>query len=337
MNTTIRTKVSSRFRTALAVLAIGAAGIALSGCSGPAGAAGGTGSTGAAVDTPRLKLALITHAVPGDTFWDIVRKGADAAAAKDNVELLYSSDPDGSRQAQLVQQAVDQNVDGIIVTLAKPDAVGDSVRQAVAAGIPVVSINAGENEFAELGAIAHFGQNETLAGEAAGEELNALGAKQIVCVIQEQGQIALEQRCDGVQETFTGAFERLYVNSADMTGVASTLTSKLQTTTSIDYVVTLGAPIAMVALDSVQDAGSSAQVATFDLNPDAIGALQEGRLAFVVDQQPYLQGYAAVDNLWLWHSNGNTYGGGEPVYTGPNILTPDQADAIAEFAKGGTR
>jgi simple sugar transport system substrate-binding protein len=76
-----------------------------------------------------MKVALITHAAPGDTFWDIVRKGADEAAAKDNVEVLYTSDPEGGRQAQLIQQAVDQKVDGIAVTLAKPDAVKGALKK----------------------------------------------------------------------------------------------------------------------------------------------------------------------------------------------------------------
>lgn len=315
----------------LALLIAVIAGVSLAACSGPAGA------KSANVDTPRLKIAMVTSAAPGDTFWDIVRKGGDTAASKDNVELLYSSDPDGSRQAQLVQQAVDQKVDGIVVALSKPDAVGGAVKEAVAAGIPVVSINAGENQFVDLGISAHFGQNETLAGESAGKQLNEVGAKKVLCIVHEQGQIALEQRCEGVKSTFTGQVEQIYVNIADMASSASTITSKLQTTTDIDYVMALAAPIAMSTLDSVQSAGSSAKVATFDMSADAITALQDGRLAFIVDQQPYLQGYLSVENIWLQKTNGNTIGGGKPVYTGPNILTKDDADAVAEFAKNGTR
>ena len=78
-------------------------------------------AAGQAASTPRIKVALITHAAAGDTFWDIVRKGAEEASAKDNVELLYTSDPEAGRQAQLIQQAIDQKVDGIAVTLAKPE------------------------------------------------------------------------------------------------------------------------------------------------------------------------------------------------------------------------
>ncbi|MEX5261561.1 substrate-binding domain-containing protein [Kocuria sp. CPCC 205263] len=119
--------------------------------------------------TEPMKIAMVTHAAPDDTFWDTIRKGTEEASAKNNVEFLYGSDPEGGRQAQLVQQYIDQGVDGIAVTLAKPDAMRDVLQRSEEAGIPVVSLNAGENEFEELGAFAHFGSDEQLAGEAAGE------------------------------------------------------------------------------------------------------------------------------------------------------------------------
>ncbi|MCD7101574.1 substrate-binding domain-containing protein [Pseudoclavibacter sp. 13-3] len=318
-------------RRVFALLIALVAGVSLAACSGPAGA------NSASSDTPRLKVALITHADPGDTWFDILRKGAEAAAAKDNTELLYSSDPDGGKQAQLILQAVDQKVDGIVVTLSKPDAVGDAIKSAVAAGIPVVTINGNEDRSPGLGAIASFGQNETLAGEAVGEKLNEVGAKKIVCVIHSQGQTQLEDRCAGVKSKFSGQFELLYTNIADMASVSSTITSKLQTNQDIDYLVTLGAPIAMTAIDSVQGANSKTKIATFDMNADAIKALQDGRIQFLVDQQPYLQGYGGVDNLWLYNTNGNSYGGGKPVFTGPSIITPEQADKVADYAAKGTR
>ncbi|MDQ1058340.1 ABC-type sugar transport system substrate-binding protein [Arthrobacter globiformis] len=139
-----------------------------------------------------MKVALITHAAPGDGT-------SDEAAAKDNVEVLCTSDPQGGRQAQLIQQAVDQKVDGIAVTLAKPDAVKGALKKAVDAGIPVVSINAGESVSAQLGAFTHFGSNEQLAGQAVGSKLSKLGFKHPICVIQEQGHVGHEARCAGLR------------------------------------------------------------------------------------------------------------------------------------------
>lgn len=334
--------LSRKAHLGLAALAT-AATIGLSACGGPAGVNGelrNTNASGTSVGsagTESQKVAFITHASPGDSFWDIVRKGAEMAAVKDNVELLYNSDPDGARQAQLVEQAVDQKVDGIVVTLAKPEALAGAVAKAEAAGIPVITINGGEEESKSLGAIAHFGQNEVSAGEAAGEQLTKDGAKKTICVIHEQGNIGLENRCAGVDKAFDGDFEILYVTGTDMTNVASTITSKLQTDSSIDSIITLGAPYAMTAIDSAADAKSSAKIATFDMNPEAATALKEGKLGFIVDQQPYLQGYGAVDGIWLYNTNGNVFGGGKPVLTGPQIVTQETADSVAEYAANGTR
>src|SRR2546423_15002334 len=108
--------------TAVAAL-LAAATLALAGCSSKGGAQSenaGTGAAAGTANTARIKIAMITHETPGDSFWDIVQKGAEAAAAKDNVDLVYTNDPDGAKQATLVQNAVDQQADGIAVTLAHP-------------------------------------------------------------------------------------------------------------------------------------------------------------------------------------------------------------------------
>ncbi|GCB52197.1 substrate-binding domain-containing protein [Streptomyces sp. NL15-2K] len=312
------------------------------GCSSSSGGkkseeGGGAAAAGKA-DTPRMTVAMVTHASPGDTFWDLIRKGAQAAAAKDNIKLVYSSDPSAGNQANLVQNAIDQKVDGIALTAAKPQAMKAVVAKAKAAGIPVVGFNSGVGDWKELGMLEYFGQDENIAGQAFGERLNQLGAKHALCVIQEQGQVALEARCAGLKKGFSGKTDILYVNGTDMPSVKSTITAKLSQDSSIDEVVTLGAPIALTAVQSLGDAGSKAKVATFDLNKDLVKAIQDDKIQFAVDQQPYLQGYLAVDALWLYKTNGNFSGGGTaPVLTGPAFITKENVDAVAEFAAKGTR
>ena len=86
--------------------AAAAGALLLAACGTPAGAGGGAaGGKDGAKDLEELKVALVTHAAPGDTFWDTIRAGAEDAADKNGIELLYSSDPDGARQAQLVQKS----------------------------------------------------------------------------------------------------------------------------------------------------------------------------------------------------------------------------------------
>ncbi|MFC0624397.1 sugar ABC transporter substrate-binding protein [Kribbella deserti] len=313
--------------------------IALAACSSSGGkqeeqkADGGGGNV---ANTPRMKIAFITHAAPGDTFWDLVRKGAEAAAAKDNVELQYSGDPEGANQANLVQTAIDARVDGIAVTLAKPDAVSANVKKAVAAGIPVTVLNGGIEQWKAAGAIAYFGQDERIAGQAAGEKLTQIGAKKAVCVIHEQGNVGLEARCQGLKDKFP-TVENVYITGTDMPGSTTTMTSKLQQDKAVDYVVTLGAPFAIAAVKAVKDSGSSAKIGTFDTNKDLVGAIKEGTVEWAVDQQPYLQGYLAVDNLWLYKTNGNTIGGGKATLTGPAFIDKTNVAAVEKFAANGTR
>jgi simple sugar transport system substrate-binding protein len=317
--------------------------VSLAGCSSTGGkraedarkAASAQGR--AAVNTPKWTFAMITHSGDGDTFWDIVQNGAKQAAVKDNIDFLYSHNAEAQQQAQLVDAAVDKRVDGIIVTLAKPDAMKAAVARAEKAGIPVITVNSGSEQSKAFGALAHIGQDETIAGEAVGEELNKRGRKKALCILHEQGNVGHEQRCAGVKNTFHGTVQNLYVQGTSMPDVQSSIGAKLQADKSIDTVVTLGAPYADTAVKAKADAGSKAEIDTFDLNAKVASELKDGTLGFAVDQQPYLQGYEAVDLLWLYKYNADVLGGGKPVLTGPQIITKDQAAALEEYTKRGTR
>lgn len=307
-------------------LAVSAMALSAAFISAPASAAG-----------KQLTIAMITHAQPGDTFWDIIRKGANAAAQNDHVKLLYLAAPEGPKEAQLIQNAIDQHVDGIALTLAFPDAEAPTVKAAIAAGIPVVGFNAGVDQWKAMGLLGFAGQDESVAGKAVGEQLNKDGAKNVVCLDQQQGAVQLEARCDGIKSTFKGKMETLYVTGYDMPTVKARMQAKLQQDPSIDYIVTLGAPFAPVVLDAVNAANSKAKVGTFDMSPVAIKLIAQGKLQWAVDQQPYVEGYEAVDMLWLNKTNGDTVGGGQPVLTGPFFVTKENAAAVAKFAKAGTR
>ncbi|MFD3840918.1 substrate-binding domain-containing protein [Streptomyces sp. NPDC058642] len=333
MNTPPPPPVSPRRVAALAAaVCLLAAGCSASGdTSDSAAAAGKAGGAG-------LRIALITHAPDGDTFWDLVQKGAEAAAAKDGIELTYAGDPDAAGQAELVRDAIREKVDGIAVTLAKPQAMRGPVAAAKAAGIPVVGLNSGIDSWQSGGLLEFFGQDESVAGQAVGDKLDDLHARHTLCVIHERGNVALEARCAGVKKTFGGETENLYVEGTDTEAVAAAITAQLRQDPTVDEVVTNGAQFALTAVASVKEAGSKARVATFDLNKDLVKAVESGAVEFAVDQQPYLQGYLAVDSLWLYRTNGNVSGGGvAPVLTGPAFVTKANVDAVARFAANGTR
>lgn len=315
---------------AAGVLAAGA--LLLSACSG-------TGQSQGAADANKLDLtyAVVTHGAPGDAFWDRVKSGAERAGKDYGVKVEYSSDPDPAKQSQLIDGAVADKVDGIVVSMANPDGLENSVKSAVAAGVPVVTINSGLEKFKEFGAITHVGQSESIAGQAVGERLNQENLKNVLCVIQEAGNVGLETRCASAAKAFNGKMSNLQVDGTDDNAVESTITSKLQSDKSIDGVLTLGGQYAIDAVSAVDQSGSSAKVATFDLSEDVIKDIQDGKILFAVDQQPFVQGYVGVTALYLKSINGNDLGGGQPVYSGPAFITKDNADQVAKFAAKGTR
>ncbi|HZA10939.1 substrate-binding domain-containing protein [Mycobacterium sp.] len=327
-----------RFRPLAAIAGASILIVGLAACSSTGGkpreTGGGMGAGTA--DTPRMTVAMITHEAPGDSFWDLIRKGAQTAAKKDNIELRYSNDPEAPNQANLVQTAIDSGVKGIAVTLAKPDAMRAAVATAESKGIPVVAFNSGLKDWQAMGVKEYFGQDEFIAGQAAGDRLAKDGIKKTLCVIQEQGHVGLESRCAGVKSSFAQT-ENLNVNGKDMPSVESTITAKLQQDPGVDSVLALGAPFALTAVQSVKNAGSSAKVETFDTNAALVQSIKNGEVQWAVDQQPFLQGYLAVDSLWLYLNNGNVIGGGQPTLTGPAFIDKSNINAVADYAKNGTR
>jgi simple sugar transport system substrate-binding protein len=293
-------------------------------------AGGGAGGYG-------YSIAVVTHGGPGDAFWSVVKAGAEKAGKDMGDKVSYQSDGDPQKQSQLIDAAVNQKVDGLIVSMANPDALKESIQKAVAAGIPVITINSGQDKSAEFGAITHVGQDEGIAGQGAGERLKSEGVSHLICVIHEAGNIGLEQRCAGAKQGLGGQVDNVQVDGKDLQSAQATIKAKLQADKSINGVLTLNPGVAAVAVTAVSESGSTAKLATFDLNPEVITAITAGKVDFAVDQQQYEQGYLPVVLLTLYKSNLNTLGGGHPVLTGPGFVTKENAAKVADLAKAGTR
>ena len=302
------------------------------------GDSGDSGSdSNSSSDAGDYRIDVITHAAPGDSFWDVVKSGAEQAGDDLGVDMRYNSDPDPGAQSTLIDNAVADGSDGLVISMANPEGLEDSIKAAVEAGVPVITINSGIDDWQDFGAITHVGQSETIAGEAAGEQLNEAGATNVICVIQEAGNIALEERCRAAASTFEGDMENLQADNTDLQGSQSTIESKLQADDSIDGILTLGGDMAGAAVGAVESAGTDTQIGTFDLNAKVAQDVKDGKLLFAIDQQPYVQGYLGVTGIYLKLLNGNDIGGGQPVYSGPAIITADNADEVLKYAENGTR
>jgi simple sugar transport system substrate-binding protein len=314
----------------------------LAACTGPSAAettapGGGGGGSGEFDPDAPLDFAVVTHGTEGDAFWSVVKNGAEAAGRELGVKVTYVANGDPGAQAKLIDNAVAQGKTGLVVSMANPDALKDSVEAAVKAGIPVVTINSGATRSKEFGAIAHVGQDETIAGKAAGERFRDAGKKKMLCVIHEAGNSGLNERCDGAKEGFGGEVTNLQVDISNPTDIEARIKGALATNPDVDAVLTLSSQVADRAVAAAQGAGSDAEIATFDLNTGVVDAVRDGRILFAVDQQQYEQGYLPIMMLKLYRQNGNTLGGGQSVLTGPGFVDKSNADLVRPYTERGTR
>jgi simple sugar transport system substrate-binding protein len=330
-------------RLLVAVLAIAAVVVAACGGGGSntntSGSASGTGSDQVNLTQGSgLTFAMVTHSDEG-SFWSVVKKGAQQAAKDEGVKLIWSpSNNDPQKQAQLIDAAVSQKVDGLAVSVPNASAIRDSLNKAKAAGIPIITLNSGLDDWKALGAITHVGQSEEIAGTAAGAKLKADGVKKVLCVIHEQNNIGLQQRCAGVKKGFGGPVTNLQVKgTADIATTQTEIKSKLQADKSFDGVIALNPDIASAANTAIKGAGSNAKLATFDLSPSVLKNIGSGNVQFAVDQQQYLQGYLPIVFLKLFRQNANTVGGGQPVLTGPGFVEKSNVSTVEKLAEAGTR
>jgi simple sugar transport system substrate-binding protein len=329
----------------LGLLVVLAVALVVAGCGNSNKNAQGQSTTGstskdnvALTQGGNLTFAMVTHSDEG-SFWSVVKKGAQQAAKDEGVKLIWSpSNNDPQKQAQLIDAAISQKVDGLAVSVPNYDAIKGALQKAKAAGIPIITLNSGVDQFKEIGAITHVGQTEEIAGEAAGQKLKAAGAKKVLCVIHEQNNIGLQQRCDGVKKGFGGTVTNLQVKGTEDIATSQTeMKSKLQADKSYDAVMALNPDIGAAAVTAVKGASSSAKVATFDLSPAVIKDIKAGTVLFAVDQQQYLQGYLPIVFLKLYKQNANTVGGGLPVLTGPGFVDKSNAATVEKLASQGTR
>ena len=333
-------------RSLLVLAALVAAALVVAGCGGSDNKKSSSTATSTSASESQVNLtagkgltiAMVTHG-DGGSFWSVAKKGAEQAAKDEGVKLIYNeSNNDPQKQAQMIEAAVSQKVDGLAVSAPNPDAIKGALAKAKAANIPIITLNSGADVYKELGALTHVGQDEAIAGRAAGAKLKEEGAKKVLCIIHEQNNIGLNQRCAGAKQGFGGAVDNLQVKgTADIATTQTEIKSKLQADKSYDAVLALNPDIAIAAKGAIKGASSNAKLATFDLSPDVIKGIKAGDILFAVDQQQYLQGYLPVVFLTLYKTNANTIGGGQPVLTGPGFVDKSNAATVEKLAGEGTR
>jgi simple sugar transport system substrate-binding protein len=294
------------------------------------------GTAAMAQDAPRF--VVVVHGQASDPFWSVVKNGVDEAQKVTGATVEYRAPAtfDMVEMAQLIDAAVASKPDGLVVSVPDATALGSSIKNAVASGIPVVSMNSGSDVREELGILAHVGQTELEAGEGGGKRMKAAGVKKAICVNQEVGNVALDLRCQGFATGLGGEMQVVAV-SMDPTEIQSAVKAQFAANPDIDGVLALGPSAAEPTLAALEqlDILGKVKFGTFDLSPGVLTAIRDGKMLFAIDQQQFLQGYLPIELLNLYHKYGVMPAG--TVMTGPGFVTKETAAKVIELSAAGIR
>jgi simple sugar transport system substrate-binding protein len=288
------------------------------------------------------KVAVVTHGGPPgtDSFWSVFSKGVKQAASDlsgrgVSVPIQVYANNDVSKQVAGLNAAIAAKVNVIATSVPDASALKDPLSKASAKGIEIITVNSGLGAFDSLKTyMVHIGQTEDVAGQGAGKQFTAAGVKNLLVLIHEASNAGLTQRAAGAKKTFKGTTKTLVIPNAttDLPGTQQKIKAYFQTNPKTDAFLALNPDAA--ALNVLP---SKVKVGTFDLSAGVISAVQAGKILFAIDQQQYLQGYLPVVFAYLFVTNLNTVGNGQPVLTGPGIVNKANAARVAALAKKGTR
>lgn len=301
-----------------------------------------TAGGGDAVTQRDYRFVVVSHGQASDPFWSVASNGVTAAADDMGVQVEYQAPGtfDMVEMSQIIDAAVASQPDGLVVTIPDADALGDSIRAAVAAGIPVISMNSGSDVFADLGVLVHVGQTEYEAGLLAGVRFKEMGVASAICVNQEVGNVALDLRCQGFEDGLEVDVPVVPVDLADPTGAQQSVAGALQAN-PVEGILTLGPTGAQPTLAALTEAGLLGQIkfATFDMSPEVLQAIVDGDMLFAIDQAQYMQGYLPIVLLTKYLETGALPLGSvdRVILTGPQFVAADNAADVINYSEEGLR
>ncbi|WP_319520306.1 sugar ABC transporter substrate-binding protein [uncultured Martelella sp.] len=296
-----------------------------------------TGLAPAAAQAEGERFVLISHAPDSDSWWNTIKNAINVAGEQMDVEVEYRNPPTGdlADMGRIVQQAAASNPDGIIVTIADFDVLSGPVSDAVAKGIPVITINSGtEEQSKQLGAMMHVGQPEYMAGKLAGERAKKeSGADSFLCVNHYITNPASVERCQGFADGLGVELgEQMIDSGMDPSEVKSKVMAYLNSNPDTGAILTLGPNSAEPTIAALDEMGQSGEIyfGTFDLSSGIADAIKAGTVNFAIDQQPYLQGYLPVVIL----TNYARYGvmPGNSINSGPGFITDSNIELVEKYA-----
>ena len=295
--------------------------------------------TVSAAAADQTRVVFVTHGQSGDPYWSVVKNGMDDAAKALGVKAEYVAPEtfDMAKMAQMIDAAVASKPDGLVLSIPDASALGGPMKNAVAAGIPVIVIDSGGPKLTkELGGLLYLGQSEYDAGVLAGERVAKLGMKKPACLNHEVGNQSLDDRCAGFSKGF-GAEVPVVQGVMDPTEMKGRVLAWMNAHADTDFLLGNGINSAEPALAALEELGlvGKVKLGTFDLSPGILKAVSEGKMEWGIDAQQYLMGYIPVVQFDLMKKYKLMPVADYP--TGPGFVTKDAAAPVIEFAKMGKR
>ena len=276
------------------------------------------------------RYVMVTHGEGNDPFWPVVQKGGEDAARAigADFEYIYNPSADMADMASSIQAAAATSPDGMVISLPDPDSLGPAIKAAVAAGVPVITMNSGLESSASLGALMHVGQPEYLAGQSAGARAKAEGATKALCMIQEAYNTALVDRCEGYGEAVPMEFTD---TTSDPATIQTRATAALQANPDVDAILSVGPHVCDAVSKALDDLGMTVHHSCFDLSPAVMDLINAGKVAFTIDQQQRLQGYVPIIVLHLYNTGAGLLPGAN-IPSGPGFVDKSNASSVAALA-----
>ena len=240
---------------------------------------------------------VIGHGNPeDDLFWAITRSAVLGSSYLNRVNTRIVMSMDAAEQSAAIRACTADGAFAIAATLANFEAVSEALLEAGAAGVEVYTYNSGADQASDVNSILHVSLDERAGGRLAGQRMNADGVSGVVyCLIHEEVNIGLEERCEGLEATYEGgAVERVRIH--DEAGRASA--AEALADESVAAVLALNGNTALWTVGASEAAGRrDLYIASFGVNLMSLLDLMTGRVQFAIWDQPTLQGISIANAL----------------------------------------
>jgi simple sugar transport system substrate-binding protein len=304
-------------RTALTGVAAGSVSTILSAC-GSGGASSGNASGGGASSvfgaSKSYKFVFVNHVTTNPFFTPTQYGAADACKLLGcSYQWTGSENSNVSQMVNALDSAVTGGADGIAVALIDLHAFNAPVEAAIKAGIPVVAYNADAVGNARL---AYIGQDLFKAGEEMGKRIvAAVGSGEVGLFIATPGSANLQPRIEGAEKAIKDSGKSISAHSVATGAAVAQEQSAIEAwylshkNAKGMYAVDGGSTESLAkVMQKLGLAGKGVKAGGFDLTEQTQKLLQEGNIEFTIDQQPYLQGFLPILQLYMYKVSGTLSG-----------------------------